>query len=287
MKAHFVKLISGPSSLIAFERKAKTFPFHWHYHPEFELTLIVEGQGQRLVGDGISDYGPGDLVLLGPNLPHSWRSLPPRSGVKENHRAIVVQFRQDFLGPDFFALSEMAQVQDLMQRSQTGLAFGHTRAGQRVVSMLSRLPKLSPPRRIVGILEVLATLSTDTQSISLSASVLRPVCSVEERKRVDSVCGYLMTTLGSPLNYKQLAKRTHMEQSSLCRFFKRATGRTITSYLNELRVSEAVRLLTGTDQSVLEIGLRVGFGNYSNFIRQFRSIRGMSPRECRRNFSKG
>jgi AraC-like DNA-binding protein len=287
MKAHLVKLISGPSSLITFERVASSFPFHWHYHPEFELTLIVEGQGQRLVGDSIADYGPGDLVLLGSNLPHSWRSRPSRRTTPERHRAVVLQFRQEFLGRDFFALPEMAQIQDLLHRAQMGLAFGHTKSGQNVVSILSELPKLSPPRRIAGLLDVLAVLSVEAQSNSLSASVLRLICRPEERKRVDSVYGYLGRHFGAPLDYKQLAHRTHMEQASLCRFFKRATGRTITSYLNELRVSEAVRLLTETDQSILEIGLRVGFGNYSNFVRQFRGVRGMSPRELRKHFSNG
>jgi AraC-like DNA-binding protein len=287
MKAHFVKLESGASSLIAFERLENSFPFHWHYHPEFELTLIVEGQGQRLIGDSISDYGPGDLVLLGSNLPHSWRSRPARRGIRERHRAIVVQFRQDFLGPGFFALPEMAHIHDLLQRAHMGLAFGHTKSGQSVVSILSGLPTLSPPRRIAGLLDVLAMLSVETESKSLSASMLRPVCRVEERKRVDSICGYLGRHFDTLLDYKQLAQRTHMEQASLCRFFKRATGRTITSYLNEFRISEAARLLIETDQSLLEIGLRVGFINYSNYVRQFRGIRGMSPREFRKQFSKG
>ena len=98
VKPYFEKVASGPSSFRAFERNDPEFPFYWHYHPEYELTLITESQGQRLVGDGIADYGPGDLVLIGPNVPHSWRSGPVKSSAAETHRAVVVQFRYDFLG---------------------------------------------------------------------------------------------------------------------------------------------------------------------------------------------
>ena len=110
MRAHFEKVSSGAASLLAFERVDLEFPFYWHYHPEFELTLIVDSHGQRLVGDGIADYGPGDLVLLGPNLPHSWRSGPVHLSTESCHRAVVVQFREDFLGKPFFQLDEMETI---------------------------------------------------------------------------------------------------------------------------------------------------------------------------------
>ena len=76
IRPYFEKVRSASSSVVAFVRNDSHFPFYWHYHPEFELTLIINSRGQRLVGDGIADYGPGDLVLLGPNVPHSWRSGP-------------------------------------------------------------------------------------------------------------------------------------------------------------------------------------------------------------------
>jgi transcriptional regulator GlxA family with amidase domain len=75
-----------------------------------------------------------------------------------------------------------------------------------------------------------------------------------------------------------------MDQASVCRFFKRATGRTMTTYVNELRVGSAAQLLMETDSSILEIGFRVGFGNYSNFSRQFKKIKGYGPRNLRQHF---
>src|SRR5688572_18550177 len=99
MRARAEKLVSfGASSFHYKWRKDKRFEFYWHFHPEYELTLIVRSRGKRFVGDHIDDYSDGDLVLLGRNLPHTWYSDPGG----RDHEAVVVQFREDFLGTDFF-----------------------------------------------------------------------------------------------------------------------------------------------------------------------------------------
>jgi len=92
MRARFEKVREPNGSFTAYERVEPEFPFNWHYHPEFELTLIVDSEGQRIVGESVCDYKPGDLVLLGPNLPHSYRSWPASSNHSKQHRAIVIQF---------------------------------------------------------------------------------------------------------------------------------------------------------------------------------------------------
>ena len=148
MRAHLEKLSAGQGSFVTFERRAWGFPFYWHYHPEFELTLILDSSGQRLVGDSIADYESGDLVLLGPNLPHSWRSGPVQSGGRKIHRAVVTQFRADFAGERFFLLEEMRPVNRLLKRCACGLAFGHSKTGRSVAAKLAELPSLAPSRRL-------------------------------------------------------------------------------------------------------------------------------------------
>jgi len=283
MRAHFEKVPQSGASFFAFERVAPEFPFYWHYHPEVELTLITQSSGQRLVGDSIADYGPGDLVLLGSNLPHSWRSGPVKCGPKV-HRAVVAQFRQDFLGEQFLALPEMAQVADLMKRSACGLAFGHTDIGRTAARKLAEFPSLPPAQRLLALLEVLLDLASERCCQRLSSLRLRPICRVEDQRRIDTICLHLDRHFDEEIDFAGLACRIHMDQSSLCRFFKRATGRTMTAYVNELRVGAAAQLLTETDLSILDIGFRVGFGNHSNFNRQFKRIKGYNPRILRQQF---
>jgi AraC-like DNA-binding protein len=284
MKPYFQKIAPGPSSFAAFERCDPSFPFYWHYHPEYELTLILESKGQRLVGDGIADYGPGDLVLLGPNVPHTWRSMSSQKG---NHRAVVIQFRHEFLGEHFFELKEMEPVARLLQRAANGLAFGHTRAGQNVIKDVAELPSMLPAKRLAVLLATLVDLAAEEETAVLSTLQVKPTCRSNDQQRVDAICQYLNEHLGDEIDFAGLSDRFHMDQASLCRFFKRATGRTMTTYLNELRVGAAAQLLIDTDRSILEIGFQVGFGNYSNFNRQFKRIKGFGPRTLRCQFSPG
>lgn len=284
MKAQFEKVTASGSSFLAFERAAPEFSFRWHYHPEIELTLITDSYGQRLVGDGIADYAPGDLVLMGPNLPHSYRSGPRKPSGPKVHRAVVLQFREDFLGKELFALEEMEPIARLLKRSECGLAFSDTKTGKAVAERIAKCPSLTPARRVIELLSVLLDLSAELHPQTLSTSRLPPMCRVEDQQRIDAVCTYLNQHFDKEIHYSELARLIHMDQTSLCRFFKRATGRTVTAYVNELRVGAAAQLLTDTDLSVLEIGFRVGFGNYSNFNRQFKRIKGYIPKAVRQQF---
>jgi AraC-like DNA-binding protein len=284
MKPYFEKVASSASSVVAFERNDPEFPFYWHYHPEYELTLITDSHGQRLVGDGIADYGPGDLVLLGPNVPHSWRSVPVKADGANTHRAVVLQFRHDFLGEHFFKLREMAGVARLLRGSAKGLAFGHTQTGLQVTRSIAKLPSLSPAKRLATLLSVLVDLAAEGDAQVLSTLKVKPICRGADQQRIDTICRYLNEHFEEEIDFAELSRRLHIDQASLCRFFKRATGRTMTAYLNELRVGAAAQLLIDTDDSVLDIGFRVGFGNYSNFNRQFKRIKGYGPRTLRRQF---
>jgi AraC-like DNA-binding protein len=286
MKPNFEKVVPGQSSFMAFQRNDPGFPFYWHYHPEYELTLIIDSHGQRLVGDGIADYGPGDLVLLGTNVPHSWRSGPVKSSKREIHRAVVVQFRADFLGEGFFELKEMEAVARLLRNSSNGLAFGHTETGAKVAKYLATIPTASPAERLVLLLTALVDLAGEPRAQALSSLRVRPIYRPSDQQRIDAICLYLNKHFEEEIEFADLSKRFYMDQASLCRFFKRATGRTMTAYVNELRVGAAAQLLLDTDDSILEIAFRVGFGNYSNFNRQFKRIKGFGPRTLRREFSQ-
>jgi AraC-like DNA-binding protein len=262
-------------------RADPSFPFNWHYHPEYELTLIVDSFGQRLVGDGIADYGPGDLVLLGPNLPHSWRSIEGGPAV---HKAVVVQFQREFLGEEFLELEEMSAIARLLERSSCGLAFGQTDAGRRVSPLLAELPALPPSRRLLTLLSILQELAEETTAQPLSLGRLRPTYRIEYQDRLDTVCAYLEEHFAEEIDHAAVARLVHIDSASLCRFFKRATGRTLTVYVNEFRIAAASRLLVETDLSVLEIGNRVGFANHSNFNRQFKRLKKISPGALRKEF---
>jgi len=285
MLARFEKVREPFGSFTAYERVARDFPFDWHYHPEFELTFISDSEGQRIVADSFCEYKTGDLVLLGPNLPHAYRSCPSDARPSREHRAIVIQFREDSFGEHFFALPEMSSVASLLERSRMGLAFGDTPAGKKVAARIRDIPSLPAGRRLTSLLSALVELAEDSEAQVISTETLRPLCRVEDRRRVDQICSHLHESFDREIDFTELARSVHMSQACLCRFFRRATGRTMTTYINQLRIGAAAQLLVNSDLSVLEIAFRVGFGNYSNFSRQFKRMKGVTPLALRHELS--
>jgi AraC-like DNA-binding protein len=284
MKASFEKVaVESSSSFFVFERRDPGFPFNWHYHPEFELTLIVDSRGQRLVGDSVEEYGPGDLVLLGPDLPHSWRSFSTGSE-NEHHLAVVAQFRQECFGEKFFHAPELHDVARLLSQAARGLAFGNTATGRRVASYLVEISGISPARRLVTLLSALVDLAAEKNCSGLSSGGPKPMPRPTASRRIDAICEYLETHHRQEVDFAALSSRFHMDQASLCRLFKRATGRTMTEYLNEIRVAAAAQLLVNTDESLIDICFQVGYGNYSHFSRQFKRLKGCNPQSLRRKF---
>jgi AraC-like DNA-binding protein len=178
----------------------------------------------------------------------------------------------------------MAQIASLLRRSAPGLGFGDTDTGREAAERLTELPSLPAARRALTLLSILLDLAGETDPKILSTNQVRPICRVEDQQRIDAICLYLNRHFREEINFAELTRQVHMDHTSLCRFFRRATGRTMTAYVNEIRVGAAAQLLADTDQSILAIGFEVGFGNYSNFNRQFKRIKGYTPRMLRRQF---
>ena len=189
MKPVLEKIQTTPaSSFSLYRRNEDHYPFMWHRHAEYELVAIISGYGQRFVGDHSAHYDPGDLVLIGPDLPHTWHSHIT-GNVETACEAVVVQFSADCFGKLFFDLPEMDQVRRLLADSIRGIHF----AGEESVELQQRLNTLcdaSPPERFVGFLDVLCRLSAWTERSLLSSRAFadRPCSDLMAEVDRASVC---------------------------------------------------------------------------------------------------
>jgi AraC-like DNA-binding protein len=282
MRAKFEKVGGEDRFLHVFERAEPKFSFHWHYHPEFELTLILEGSGQRLIGDSVEEYVPSDLVLIGSNLPHTYHSGP----VEGKHRALVFQFRPDLLGAPFLALPEMESLRLFLAQAEHGLSFSFLGGAKRaaILERLCNLPSRTESAQVLGLLGICDSLAQDALGRRICNHNLLPT-RVEDQQRIQKICGFLCKNYHQVIDYQNLSEKLNLSQASLCRFFRRSTGKTMTDYVNEYRISMAAQLLKETDKSILEIAFEVGFGNYSHFNRQFQKSKGKTPRSFRATFA--
>jgi AraC-like DNA-binding protein len=260
------------------------FPFFWHFHPECELVLVLEGRGRRFVGDNIDNFNDGDLVLLGSNLPHAWHSEPQGSNDHYRRRSIVIQFHEDFLGPDFFSRPELLEIRKLLRSAERGLLFrGETQA--RAASLMTEMRNAQGFGRLAKLLSLLSVLAEGSSEVTtLSSTGFLPPSRTEGQQRMADVSHYINERYTKPLSLQKAAAVAHMSTSAFSRFFRRTSGKCFTDYVNELRVGTACRMLIETDETVAQVAFAVGFNNLSHFNRQFLRIKRMSPRDFRRAF---
>jgi AraC-like DNA-binding protein len=277
MKAQFEKVPEINQPFFIKKRIDPKFEFLWHFHPEYELTLILTGQGRRFVGDNIANYEAGDLVLIGPNLPHTWCSEGD-CGRLTLEEALVLQFAAALFDPGYLAEPEMAHVKRLLERAAQGVLFiGQT--GETAARRLLELYNLKGLPRLASFLVILDELGKSAEYQTLSS----PGFALDSHPdngghQINKVCRFINSKFTDSISEREAAANAHMSIPAFTRFFKKTTGRTFTSYLNELRISYACRLLIESDLRISEIAFKAGFRNLSNFNRRFLNLKRVSPK---------
>jgi len=285
VKARIEKILPPTAASFVYRIKREpSFGVFWHYHPEYQLTLVLRGRGKRFVGDDVSPFEAGDLVLTGPNLPHMWCSSRRTGERGRPHEAIIIQFPETIFGGRFLDLPEMAPVRRLLERSGQGVRFGSA-ARSRVSRRMVRMGRQRGMARLIELLEVLRILSQAPVERMLSSRAFAPPVRLADRDRIDRICRYAAENSAGQIALSQAASEAHLSVPAFTRFFKKCTGRTFVEYLTELRVGSACRLLVETDRTVTEVCFASGFNNVSTFNRRFQELKGTTPREFRRQFS--
>jgi AraC-like DNA-binding protein len=251
----------------------------WHCHDEYELHLITGTSGKAFVGDWIGPFEPGHLVLCGPRLPHNWVSLDaPESGVPI--RDLVIQFHHEPIEQAGQTIPELAQVQQLLARARHGIEFfGISDEAERHWHEVKGSRGL---RRMGAFCEFLADLAECADYRLLSSVQMRGAEGDDESDRINAIVNRITDNIAEPIAMAELAAELGMSESRFSRYFRRSTGNSFTDFVNRVRINNACHLLMQSDHLVTDICYQVGFNNVANFNRRFREIKGMTPREFRR-----
>jgi AraC-like DNA-binding protein len=264
------------------------YPFHtvrWHFHPEYELHLVCATSGRYFIGDFIGQFAPGNLILVGPNLPHNWISeVADEAGVPLRSR--VMQFTEEFIGRTIECFPELARTRHLFERSRAGVLFS-AETSARVSESMRTLIHASGAERIALFLSIVAELDRDTDAQTLTSQHYLPDPSGFMSTGINEVLSHINDNLAEVLDEATLARLAGVTPSTLSRSFRRHTGQSLTKYVNRLRVTLACQLLMSSEfGSVTDVCYASGFNNVSNFNRQFLALRGVTPTQFRRLLSE-
>lgn len=252
-----------------------------HSHKNYELNLITSGSGRRIVGNNISSYTAGDLVLLGPDISHCWEVL--ETDGEEEPECIVTHFYENLISSDFFNIPELEDVIDLLEKADSGILFRGPET-EEVANTLRRLVNLKGLERYIELLKVFNLLLKieDREYLALPSSL--PNSYDRDRDQIDKIYEYVFQNIQDGIVLKDASKLVFMEPSSFCRYFKKKTGQTFMEYVKSVRIGIAARLLAETDKPITQICYECGYNNLANFNHYFKVLMQKTPSEYRKDF---
>jgi len=259
--------------------EGEEFKAEWHFHPQYELTFVVRSTGIRYVGDSMFPFGAGDLVLVGKNLPHSWKTIDSST---EHVKCVIIQWDESLLLA-WLDKPELEAIRTLIQRSSRGITFDYKTAMSLENSFLSIIDQ-PPFDRLITFMNILNTLATKSNIKTLAGPGFGKSLSSKESNRVNFINNYIKNNIQSKLLLQELSQELSLSKEAFCRFFKKTFGKTLSNYVNEYKITIASKMLIETDLSVSEIGYKSGYNNLSFFYRRFNQYKSMSPKTYRRQY---
>lgn len=256
--------------------KAK-FDYPTHYHSDYELNLVMNTSGKRIVGDSIEEFAQEDLVMIGPGVPHAWKAP-----TNENTQVITIQFHEEMYNSFLLSKRIFQPIRELLFRSKRGIVYPcEVRA-----SIKKKLLELSQKRGFTTALDfygILYDLASAEGQRLLTSSTYDSSLLVRQSKsrRIEKICKYIDENFRKEIALKDIAGLVNMSESAVSHFFKKRTSRSFITYLNDVRIGNACRLLAETTMNISTIAYECGFSNMANFNRTFRKYYKQTPSQYR------
>ncbi len=267
--------------LMVFERTKEFFDFPIHFHPEYELNLIIDASGaKRIIGDHMEEITDYELVLSGSNLNHGWKQGSCKDKlIKE----ITIQFHHDLFNENLLDRNIMKPVKDLLKRSSSGILFSE----EATKLMLPRFYNLSKKNGFDSFIELLSLLYdlSNTRNQRLLSSTQPRDDDFYNSGKIKKAYEYIQLNFRNKIKLEDVSGELNMTAISFSRLIKQRTGKTFVEFLNDYRIGCASRMLIEANDSIAEIAFKCGFNNLANFNRVFKKSKHCSPSQFKDNFS--
>ncbi|ALJ01643.1 AraC family transcriptional regulator [Rufibacter tibetensis] len=286
MKPHFHKVpVELQSSFNIMHKLQPDFGSVWHFHPELELHYIIKGEGVRFIGDNIDNFSAGEMILLGENLPHTWRCKEDyfQGGARQKVEAIVIQFLPYCLGRDILNLPEAYLIPKLYEKAKKGLVI-KGEAKKRIADLMTRAVEAKNLDRLILLLSVIKELAETEDIETITSEHVFYKSNEIETERLNRVCSYTLSNFKKEISLEEISSVANLSITSFCRYFKMMTKKTYNDFLTEIKISHACRALVEDKLSTEVICFDCGFNNVSNFYRHFKKVMNMTPLEYKRKY---
>ncbi|MET0392784.1 MAG: AraC family transcriptional regulator [Chitinophagaceae bacterium] len=286
MKPHFHKVTTPLQSSFSIRHdRQSNFGRIWHYHPELELQYTIRGEGVRFIGDNVDNFSPGEVLLLGENLPHTWRCSEEyyQNSPGLSAEAIVIQFLPDCFGKDIFSLPEAYLVPKLFEKARKGMNI-KGKAREQVIGLMHQAVHATHLERLIVMLNIIRVLAETDEYTPIASAHAFYKSNESETLRLNKVCTYTLSNYKKEISLEEVAAISNLSVTSFCRYFKMMTKKTFFDFLIEIRISHACRMLVDDKYPIGVVCFECGFNNISNFYRHFKKVTGMKPLEYKRKY---
>ncbi|MGB3607445.1 MAG: AraC family transcriptional regulator [Psychroserpens sp.] len=250
-------------------------PF-WHFHPEIELVYVNKGQGKRHIGNHLSYFNNSQLILIGSNLPHNGFT----DRLTQYGSEVLVQFKPDFLGVNFFDIPEMGSIKALFERAKNGILF-KPETKRRLGKRIQKLDTVEGFERMILLLKILHRLSEVKDYEILNADGFVFETELQDSTKIDIIYKHINSNFQNHISLDEISEKVSMTVPSFCRYFKKATGKTFTKLVNEYRIVHATKLLSESQMSIADVAFECGFNNFSHFNKLFKEFTAKSASKYR------
>lgn len=259
----------------------------FHVHPEYQLTYVAQGEGKRFIGNNIKSFEADEMVLLGPNIPHVWKSdsIYFRKNSQLRTTVTVIYFSKDIIENKLLGNIEFEEMQQLLIKSKMGVeVLGKTK--EKIKKIMFGLLRQNGFESILSLLHILHYISISKETSYITNSSIPLFNTRIEASRLNKIYEFTLKNFNRKITLKEVASLVHMTDTSFSRYFKSRVNKSYSDFLKEIRIEYACKLLKNEKITIERISYESGFPSVTNFNKQFKLLKGRQPSEYRDEFLK-
>lgn len=264
-------------------------PCGWHYHDEIELVLYFDphdvSAGKIIIDDYVGEAAHGYAYLTGPGLPHMLTRSASTATLEQPSSSHVLWLDQSWIQSLVVTVPALSTVSDMLVRANKGLKLSKA-TFEALYPLMNGASQLKPVAQFVRVMEILMLLCEDKSAQTLTS---RPYCFYVAKDtpildKLEKAQQFIAEHYHAQISVQDICRHLHMSESSVYRMFEKHFADSFIDYVKNYRLGKACELLVRSNKPVSVVAEKVGFTNLSNFNRQFKAAKNMTPTEFRKLF---